>query len=404
MAVALYLQQKVAATQEAAPDIATIWNDLDSQYSRRLWHQLTLTLLKFVHNDCFAKGGLVELYENVIRDIEDRINPLSLVTLVNVVKDEIEDFGAALAFIEPLGPKIAYDTAASISLKTTVAYLNTHLGNLGDAKKVLDECETQLDDLLGVTPVHANYYRVAAELHKIEGRFADFYRTALRYLGCIELTDLQESEAVELAHDLCLAALLGEGIYNMGELLSHGIISFLTESSKEWLVELVKVFNSGDVAKFTEMKKIFPQESRDLEMADELLVEKVQLLAIMEAVFQRQAKERAITFSELAAATQVPEDQVEVLVMRALSLGLVKGSLDQIEATATFTWVQPRVLDLKQLGDMHARLGVWLEHVDQTSELLTTSAPELFASAVSPAGRALIEKPGWKREKGEDRE
>ena len=42
--------------------------------------------------------------------------------------------------------------------------------------------------------------------------------------------------------------------------------------------------------------------------------------------------------------------QVEVMVMRALSLGLVKGSIDQVAGAVSVTWVQPRVLDRGQVS------------------------------------------------------
>lgn len=35
--------------------------------------------------------------------------------------------------------------------------------------------------------------------------------------------------------------------------------------------------------------------------------------------------------------------------MKALSLGLVKGSIDQLSQEVNMTWVQPRVLDVKQV-------------------------------------------------------
>ena len=35
--------------------------------------------------------------------------------------------------------------------------------------------------------------------------------------------------------------------------------------------------------------------------------------------------------------------------MRALSLDLVKGSIDQVEQKVHMTWVQPRVLDRDQV-------------------------------------------------------
>jgi 26S proteasome regulatory subunit N9 len=42
--------------------------------------------------------------------------------------------------------------------------------------------------------------------------------------------------------------------------------------------------------------------------------------------------------------------QVELLVMKALSLGLVKGFIDEIDQKVSLTWVQPRVLDLQQVS------------------------------------------------------
>lgn len=41
--------------------------------------------------------------------------------------------------------------------------------------------------------------------------------------------------------------------------------------------------------------------------------------------------------------------QVELLVMRALSRGLVRGSIDQVEQRVQIQWVRPRVLDREQV-------------------------------------------------------
>ena len=41
--------------------------------------------------------------------------------------------------------------------------------------------------------------------------------------------------------------------------------------------------------------------------------------------------------------------KVELLVMKALSLKLVKGTIDQVEQFVQMNWVQPRVLDKEQV-------------------------------------------------------
>ena len=65
--------------------------------------------------------------------------------------------------------------------------------------------------------------------------------------------------------------------------------------------------------------------------------------------FTRPATNRQLTFAEIAEETRLPESEVELLVMKALSLGLVKGSIDQVQQNVHMTWVQPRVLDRQQV-------------------------------------------------------
>lgn len=51
--------------------------------------------------------------------------------------------------------------------------------------------------------------------------------------------------------------------------------------------------------------------------------------------------------------------------MKALSLKLIRGSIDQVNETVSIWWVQPRVLDLGQIGKMKERLGNWIGSVNQ---------------------------------------
>ncbi len=46
-------------------------------------------------------------------------------------------------------------------------------------------------------------------------------------------------------------------------------------------------------------------------------------------------------------------------MMRAMSLGLVRGVIDEVDQTFNVTWVQPRVLDKEQLTAVNTQIGVW---------------------------------------------
>ena len=65
--------------------------------------------------------------------------------------------------------------------------------------------------------------------------------------------------------------------------------------------------------------------------------------------FKRPATDRNLSFKDIAATTGAREDEVELLVMKALAQGLLRGTIDQVDSVAHFTWVQPRVLDKKQV-------------------------------------------------------
>ncbi len=69
--------------------------------------------------------------------------------------------------------------------------------------------------------------------------------------------------------------------------------------------------------------------------------------------------------------------QVELLVMKALSVGLIKGLIDGVNQTVHVTWVQPRVLSIEQIEKMRDRLQQWTRHVHQTLLYVEQGTPEL---------------------------
>ena len=49
--------------------------------------------------------------------------------------------------------------------------------------------------------------------------------------------------------------------------------------------------------------------------------------------FARPATNRHIDFSEIASKTSIPLNEVELLTMKAMSLGLVRGTIDQVSGS-----------------------------------------------------------------------
>lgn len=130
-------------------------------------------------------------------------------------------------------------------------------------QKLIEEVEEMLNNLSGVTSVHGRFYDLSSKYYRFVGNHALYYKDALRYLGCVDVKDLSgescnyfciaeiekcdpafdmdymtfkchantftsrcpaftfsETEKQERAFTLGLAGLLGEGVYNFGELVS----------------------------------------------------------------------------------------------------------------------------------------------------------------------------------------
>merc|ERR1711991_408254 len=101
-------------------------------------------------------------------------------------------------------------------------------------------------------------------------------------------------------------------------------------------------------------------------MSMDLLEEKIAILALIELIWARPADGRSLAFGDIGKAAHVADDKIELLVMRALSLGVVKGEIDQVLGVVHVTGVKPRVLSPDQIEETRNRVKLWKEHVQST--------------------------------------
>jgi len=98
----------------------------------------------------------------------------------------------------------------------------------------------------------------------------------------------------------------------------------------------------------------------------------------MEMTFKRPATDRQLTFEEITREKRLPVNEVELLVMKALAQGLVRGTIGQVASNLHITWVQLRVLDKQQISPMVQRLDCWCKDVNSMDLLLETKAHEFL--------------------------
>ncbi|KAL2914444.1 26S proteasome regulatory subunit [Polyrhizophydium stewartii] len=366
----------LAAQRTSAPaELKEYYAKFEDLYDRKLWHQLTLTIEKFT-SLLAAAPYLLPLYENFVVDFEKRINGISLVQFLTKAARQIKDPKAALAFLSAQADKLKSSSTgkeAYVLATMEAAHYKQVTGDLDGCKKSIDECEKLLDELPATEPViSAAFYRVSADYYKAKMAYQQYYHNALLFLSSVNIDDLGVQEKQERAYELAMSALLGESLYNFGELLIHPVLDSLKGTIFEWLRNLLFQFNLGDMEGFEKTSRSGDFLKQPL-LANSLpfLRQKLCLMTLMEVIFKRSKEARGrMTFFEISRETRVALDEVEHLVMKAFSLGLIRGKIDEVDSVVLVSWVQPRVLEKSQIKTINDRLDDWVAKVhEQVSSL-----------------------------------
>ncbi|GMR36487.1 hypothetical protein PMAYCL1PPCAC_06682, partial [Pristionchus mayeri] len=381
-----YLSRKKKA---AKGEEADLYQKLEQFYSKKLWFELANEVKKIVYGPP-PDLDLKEFYDSFISDFEHRINLLQLAEIIIPIANYIftKDREAAFAFLDKMGRTVKKDVQAKI--RVDVGQIKLRLDNkdknercidIDTVRGLIETTRKEIDDKVhGVQSVHVAFYKVSSVYFKEIGDYASYYREALRYLGVEDLTTLTTEEKHVHAVLLGFAALLGENIYNLGELLAHPILNVLENTAEVWIKHVLDAFNEGNINKFNTYEKEW-SEWDDLKRRKSALMNKMRLLALMELALQRTSKNRQLSFSEVAKACQVEPDKVEHLVMRALSKKLIRGSIDQVNGEVLISWVQPRVLNEDQLRGVARRIEEWTKDVSGMEDLVAANARDILTKA-----------------------
>ncbi|CCF44550.1 PCI domain-containing protein [Colletotrichum higginsianum] len=366
---------------EAPEELQHLVLDFENYWERKLWHQLTDALSQFFSHPG-SKPQRLSFYKVFILKFADKINQLKLVDLALKAATECKDDEERLAFLQGVAKKVDNENSqdALVYASVAVARVKLDLEDMDGARKELDTAERILDSFDSVeTIVHAAFYDANANYYQRKMDFAAYYRNALLYLACIDINSLTAQERHRRALHLSIAALVSDTIYNFGELLLHPVLDALKGTQDEWFRDLLFAFNRGDLQGFEALSARMRSKPLLNENAGHLR-QKIYLAALTEAVFRRPPHDRAMSFADIAQETKVRPNEIEHLIMKALSLGLLRGNIDQVDEVAHITWVQPKVLDMKQIGNMRQRLLDWDSQVNQLGNWIENAGGDVWAA------------------------
>merc|ERR1711977_236140 len=355
--------------------------------SNKLWHQLSLALEDCVSDETFQSvpGFLLDLYTNFIQLFALKFNALKVVQIAVKVSQQHTQPGDAIQFLEAVKLSIRDDkqdlqnisSSSSSSqqqkdndkagdqdqdgqlspeefrLREPTLFVNMSVGQLclqsGNAQKAKDYMEEglkMLDQIEDADPsVISSVYSLSSQYHKVHRNFDEFYKNSLLYLAYVSTDKLPADFKLALAVDISLAALLGEGVFNFGELLLHPIVTSLVGTKFEWLHALLKCFNKGDMHAYDMICERYADALNgqpELVKKAEGLRNKITLLCLVEYLFSLPPEKRLVPLDEIASRAKLASrEEAEVVIM--------KGVIDQVAGVIQVSWVQPRVLTHDQV-------------------------------------------------------
>ncbi|KAK4789113.1 hypothetical protein SAY86_020432 [Trapa natans] len=369
------------------PEMAEWYIQLADLYQRKLWHQLSLKLEQFVaHSVSQAGNVLIQLYHNFITEFETKINLLKLAQFAVVVSRQYLEKEAAISYLEGIIEKLL--STKEQRVEEPILYIKTQIAlfkieDQNECKRLLEEGKSTLDSMTDIDPsVYANYYWVSSQYHKSRKEYAEFYRNALLYLAYTSVESLSDAFKQELAFDLSISALLGDDIYNFGELIAHPIIKSLMGTKVEWMYHLLQAFSAGDLVHYQELCHMHNTDLNaqpGLVENEKKLLEKINILCLMEIIFSRAAENRTIPLYNIAERTKLSIEDVEHLLMKSLSAHLIEGIIDQVNGAVHVSWVQPRVLGIQQIQSMRNGLDNWVDKVHTALLSIESEAPDFIS-------------------------
>jgi 26S proteasome regulatory subunit N9 len=371
----------------AAPEQAALFTQLADCWQKKLWFQMAQKLTALKDEKYFLQEQrLLDLHQRFVLPFADNLKQLQFVEFAIAATRQAEDLKTTFELMDTVSKleNVTADPQASALAKLELTLLQVQLGNIESAKVMLEESKKAQDSYPGImeTVVYSKYHLASLSLYKATGEASKYFASAMLFLTYTPLEDIPSEEKTQLAKDVGLAALLGDNIYNFGELLQHPILEVLASTTHAWVADMLQAFNHGDLKAYSASYQANATSNPVLASKEAFLTQKLRVMTLMDVVFTRSSSERVIPFSEVATLCNVPLHEVELLAMKAFSLKVIRGSIDQVQRTLSLTWVQPRVLDTTQTARLRDRLATWGREVSTTATNLEAQAPELLSQAV----------------------
>lgn len=379
-------------------ELINIFYQLEDYFERKLYHQLTLTLNEFYENPESKNNRLrIKIYDLFISQFSHKLNSIQVVDflLASFEDDKEECLNKLLQLKETFVKQLRNNYTNKSEIEETInndesiIYIDLQiaryyliLNNLEKSETILEHLNPKFESTFEnefSSKINSAFYLTKCQLYKINENYNLFYLNGLLYLSSIKNKSLSIEEQQMLCYDLCIAALLGDKIYNFGELLLHDILNCFKDSQYDWLYNLIHYLNSGNLKNFNKWLAIGFQKSPFLKTFEVFLKQKVIIMSLLELISMKSTTNKQLNFKEISEFTGTPVNDVEHLIIKCFSLNLIKGYINQIDEVLVVTWLQPRILNLDQVNVLYNHLCKWNGQVEGLAKEVHKNGGSIWA-------------------------
>ena len=348
------------------PSYKSTFEEIDSNLSQSLWYQLSENLILIsLKPELQNSKDLIELYNGLIFFIESTMNPMKYLEFIqSMLKNYQDNMNEGLTFIENIeNSHKNYKGEEKIFVKIIKGFCYLELNKMYELEDIVKNTEHDFTGNIEIdTSLYSQYYKLSMLFYEKKQDYDKFYSNAFQYLAYE--TKLSNEDKLNLCYKMCAAMLIGEKLYNFAELIEKDFFKLMKGTNYEWISNLILSFNSAKVDQFLlmmEENKKNIEENQILKEKAEFLPIKIRIAALLDLIFQKNKAERTLTFEEIKKVCICKDDQIEYISMKALSLELIKGYIDEVDKKLVIHWIQPKYLDKEKIVMLQDRFNAWID-------------------------------------------
>lgn len=324
------------------------------------------------------------MYAKMIEKLNFKLNPIKYAIITISCSRQYESIEDAIKFLEEAKERLRNKHDALYLLQIAQAEKKHDLGLHHDCFEMLTDIKGKIEQHADVdSKVYSSLAHVFGLYYKRKDDHENYYKSCLQYLAYTSQDELSEKEKRELSIKMGMSILLGKNVFNITELLDKDIINSLKGTDFEWLYHMMKTLGEG---KITEFEKTVQQHNEFISKFPNIVAEmqyleqKVRIVAFLEMIFNAGKDERSMSFTKISQGCHVEEGDVELLVMKSMSLGLIKGTIDEVDRVVHITWAMPRYLNKNHLQIMHKKMQEWELKMENVIKLVENNSEEIVQS------------------------